>query len=236
MRIILSIFIGLFLVPSLAMANEHHHAGHNGHAGHGTAAVAVAGSVMGKTARTAADRALYQVTKDMHVTMDVPLTGPNDADFLRTMIPHHQGAIDMADVVIKYGNDPDVRDLAKRIARAQGWEIHFMRRVLDRMGQGYGPKGAVGSMEKSADTADKKELLHLHHAMHVAMDVPLSGKASCDFARAMIPHHQGAVDMAYWVLAHGRNDDVRGFARDIIHDQGVEIAWMKGWMGEKGCE
>ncbi len=234
MRIILSIFVGLFWVTSsVAFAGNHDHAGHHGR-GHVTAATS--GAVMAKTGRTAADRALMKVADDMHVSMDVPLMGPPDADFLRTMIPHHQGAIDMARVVIKYGKDPEVRDLAERIARTQGWEVGLMRRTLDRMGQGYGPKGKLGSMEKSADTTAKTELLHIHHAMHQAMDVPLTGNADCDFARSMIPHHQGAVNMAYWALGNGYHKDVQALARDIIHAQMVEIDWMQRWMKRKGCQ
>ena len=217
----------------MAMAQMEDHHGH-----HGTHQAKAQGAMptMTATAKTAADRALLKVSHDMHAAMDVPLMGPPDADFLRTMIPHHQGAIDMAAVVIKYGKDADVIDLAGRIARTQTWEINLMKRLLGRMGQEKAVHAVPGAMEKSADTAAKKELLSVHHAMHAAMDVKLTGQADCDFVRAMIPHHQGAVDMAYWVMGHGYQEDAQKLAREIIKAQGVEIAWMRGWLKREGCK
>ncbi len=58
----------------------------------------------------------YQYTKanqKMHADMSIDYTGDPDKDFIRGMIPHHQGAIDMAKVVLKYGKDPKVKELAK---------------------------------------------------------------------------------------------------------------------------
>ena len=49
----------------------------------------------------------------MHADMSIDYTGDPDKDFIRGMIPHHQGAIDMAKVVLKYGKDPKVKELAK---------------------------------------------------------------------------------------------------------------------------
>lgn len=62
----------------------------------------------------------------MHKDMSVALTGDADRDFLAGMIPHHQGAIDMAEVVLKYGKDPKVKALARNIIRAQKQEIAMM--------------------------------------------------------------------------------------------------------------
>lgn len=59
--------------------------------------------------------------------MDVPLTGQTDQDFVAGMIPHHQGAVDMAQVELKYGKDPQMKKLAKDIIAAQRREIAFMR-------------------------------------------------------------------------------------------------------------
>jgi uncharacterized protein (DUF305 family) len=62
----------------------------------------------------------------MHKDMSVALSGDADRDFLAGMIPHHQGAIDMAEVVLKYGKDPKVKQLARNIIRAQKQEIAMM--------------------------------------------------------------------------------------------------------------
>ncbi|MDR7005577.1 uncharacterized protein (DUF305 family) [Paraburkholderia strydomiana] len=55
-------------------------------------------------------------------------TGDADKDFVAHMIPHHQGAIDMAQVELKYGKDPELKRLAKNIIKAQRDEIGFMQR------------------------------------------------------------------------------------------------------------
>ncbi|MDR7307154.1 DUF305 domain-containing protein [Rhodoferax saidenbachensis] len=62
----------------------------------------------------------------MHKDMSVALTGDADRDFWAGMIPHHQGAIDMAEVVLQYGKDPKVKQLARNIIRAQKQEIAMM--------------------------------------------------------------------------------------------------------------
>ncbi|MBU6234867.1 MAG: DUF305 domain-containing protein [Alphaproteobacteria bacterium] len=71
------------------------------------------------------------VMAKMHHGMAVPATGDADADFVRGMIPHHQGAIDMAQVVLKQGDDAQVRALARNIIRAQKGEIAWMKRWLE---------------------------------------------------------------------------------------------------------
>lgn len=70
----------------------------------------------------------YQAVMDkMHTDMMVPSTGDADVDFVRGMIPHHQGAIDMAKVVLEHGDDPEIRTLAEDVIAAQETEIQTMR-------------------------------------------------------------------------------------------------------------
>ena len=61
-------------------------------------------------------------------------TGDADRDFASMMIPHHQGAIDMARAELLYGRDPVLRRLAEGIIVEQQQEIELMRRELERMG------------------------------------------------------------------------------------------------------
>ena len=63
----------------------------------------------------------------MMADMMVPYTGDPEIDFARGMIPHHQGAIDMARVVLKHGKDPKVRQLAEQVIAAQEKAIEMMR-------------------------------------------------------------------------------------------------------------
>jgi uncharacterized protein (DUF305 family) len=66
----------------------------------------------------------------MHSGMDIPSTGDPDRDFARMMIPHHQGAIDMALAELRYGKDERLRRLAQEIIVEQQQEIAVMHRAL----------------------------------------------------------------------------------------------------------
>ena len=92
------------------------------HAGHTMAPAPV---------QAAPSNAAYEAANaKMHKDMAIPLSGDADRDFLAGMIPHHQGAIDMAEVVLKYGKDPKVRKLAQDIIAAQKAEIAMMQEWL----------------------------------------------------------------------------------------------------------
>ena len=68
--------------------------------------------------------------------------------------------------------------------------------------------------------------------MHAEMGATFTGNADVDFVAGMIPHHQGAVDMARIVLEHGTDPEVRVFAQGVIDAQEAEIAWMTAWLAK----
>jgi len=76
----------------------------------------------------------------MHDSMVIAPSGNTDRDFARMMIAHHQGAIDMALVQLKYGRDERLRRLAQSIIIEQGQEIAYMRSLLDAA---QGPSGST---------------------------------------------------------------------------------------------
>jgi hypothetical protein len=67
----------------------------------------------------------------MHEDMTAAPSGDVDRDFMRMMIPHHQGAIDMARALLKYGHDEKLKRLAQSIVVEQAQEIAYMRTLLD---------------------------------------------------------------------------------------------------------
>lgn len=66
--------------------------------------------------------------------------------------------------------------------------------------------------------------------MHKAMAMPMTGMADHDFAMMMVPHHQGAIDMAHVELKYGTDPKLRKMAEQIVKDQQKEIQELKGWL------
>ncbi len=89
--------------------------------------------VHGRTVATPFERMMTEAMDTMDHGMSVAPTGDSDADFARMMIPHHQGAIDMAKAELQFGRNPVLRRLAQGIIVEQQQEIELMRRELKRL-------------------------------------------------------------------------------------------------------
>ncbi|TKW61831.1 MAG: DUF305 domain-containing protein [Blastochloris viridis] len=112
---------GLAAASLNAVAEDH--SGHHGHHAAPATAKAEAPSTV----------EFQQANAVMHKDMDIAFTGDADIDFLRGMIAHHQGAVEMARVQLRYGRDAKVTRLAQEIIRAQNLEIAWMQKWLAQL-------------------------------------------------------------------------------------------------------
>ena len=70
--------------------------------------------------------------------------------------------------------------------------------------------------------------------MHKDMAIAFTGDADVDFVKGMIPHHEGAVEMAKVLLAHGKDPMLRKLAEEVIKAQESEITLMQAWLAKQG--
>lgn len=100
----------------------------------------------------------------------------------------------------------------------------MMNHDMQGMGAMGQPKGDQGPASKAFAQANA--------AMHQGMNIKFSGNADVDFAKGMIAHHKGAIDMAKVELEFGKDAEIKKLAEGIIAAQETEIAFMKGWLAK----
>lgn len=151
-----------------------------------------------------------------------PATGYPDVDFANMMISHHEGAVAMAKVEKQFGKDQFLLSMADGIIKSQGAEIAFLKNWLS--GQDLSGMQIV----PEANKANYASMLSIMKGMEVSF----TGNADVDFAKSMIPHHQGAVEMAKVVLQFGKDAEIRKLAENIISTQQAEISSLKDWLAK----
>ncbi len=161
---------------------------------------------------------------DMHDEMMIGM-GYNDPDtaFAKGMLGHHRGAVDMAEIQLKYGTDNTMRQLAQDIIDAQQVEIDMLNKWLASHPDTTKPKPNTEAMQQ----AYAKSMDALHGDMMLGIADPVPDVA---FARGMLPHHIGAVDMAKIQLEYGTDEEMRQLAQAIIDTQQAEIELMQNWL------
>ena len=150
----------------------------------------------------------------------------NNADvmFAQMMIPHHEQAIEMSDIALdpNTGASAAVIALATQIKGAQDPEISQMKNLLTT----WGMPTDMGSMDHSSMMDG---MLSLEE-----MDV-LGQLKGAEFdkawAKGMIAHHEGAIEMANDVLANGKNSEILTLANAVVSGQSTEIETLKPLAG-----
>ncbi|MGV9859678.1 DUF305 domain-containing protein [Gordonia sp. NPDC003425] len=160
-----------------------------------------------------------------------------DVMFNQMMIPHHQQAIAMADLVPSRTDNAAVRELATQIRNAQQPEIDQMTQRLQAWGMptmmsgspsmqmgGHGDGHSMGSMQPSGmGMMSDAEMTALENARGAEFDRL--------WLQGMITHHQGAIDMANTELQQGVNPASRELAQQIKTSQQAEIDRMRQLLG-----
>ena len=146
-----------------------------------------------------------------------------DGAFLAGMAPHHESAIEMAEMAQEEAEHPEIRKLADDIVEAQTDEIELIDAIHRRL---------FGEPVAAADHASMGM-----SAAEMGMDMDMEAlEAAKPFDRAfidaMIAHHQGAIRMARIELAEGDDAEAKSLAEAIIAAQSAEIEQMNEWRVE----
>lgn len=159
------------------------------------------------------------------------LTAGSDTDiaFAQLMIPHHQQAIQMADLAATTGTSAEVKALAAQIKAAQDPEISMMSQWLTGWGA---PLEMEGTTDGGMDHGDMDMGGMTVAGMMSAQDMDNLGAATgADFdtmwLQMMIAHHQGAIAMAQQVADTTTNPAVQDLASAVIAGQTTEITTMQ---------
>lgn len=179
----------------------------------------------------AAALTLTACSDETPATSAADIDGANSADvmFAQMMIPHHEQAVEMADLAPSRAKDPQISLLASEIRAAQDPEIALMASWLEEWGA---PRGS----------GEEVMSLHAGHGMQGMLSdeqlADLAASLGPDFdhlfAEFMIEHHEGAVAMARDVLSSGSDARVAALAREIIVTQEKEILQLRALLAKGG--
>lgn len=165
---------------------------------------------------------------DMGMNMDL---GPKDAAFdlrfIDGMIPHHEGAVNMAQEALQKASRPEIKQLAQSIIDAQDQEIAQMREWR----KAWYPEMADTPMMYDAGMGHMMPMSdEMRQDMMMAGDLGAADdQFDLRFINAMLPHHQGAITMANQALENSERPEIKQLSQAIISSQQQEIEQMQQW-------
>jgi uncharacterized protein (DUF305 family) len=109
---------------------------------------------------TPAQQAYADANARMHAGMGTAIDADADVAFMAGMIPHHQGAVDMAKIVLEHGKDPETRAMAEAIIKTQTAEIKAMESWLAKRGQSVAAASAAPDTPVGSDEVDHSKMGH----------------------------------------------------------------------------
>lgn len=141
-----------------------------------------------------------------------------DLNYITNMIPHHQGAIDASQILLKYSKNPTIRKIAQRIIKDQKAEIEEFSTLLptlETQKKLYSPKEVTLFNQQAK--ADKNTMIQ-------EMDnLSLTPNINKNFLAIMIFHHQYAIDISKEILKYTQNEQIRIIAQRIIQTQEQKV-------------
>ena len=145
-----------------------------------------------------------------------------DVEFLQSMIPHHEQATEMAQLVADRTERSELQSFADKIIADQSREIDEMTSLLEDAGAEE--SGGMEGMEGMEGMMGEEEMQELESLSGQEFDLA--------FVEMMTRHHQSAIDMAEQVKSEGENPQVTELADAIIEAQQGEIEQMAAWTEE----
>lgn len=142
-----------------------------------------------------------------------------DRHFIEEMIPHHEGAIEMAEIALERSKRSEILSLAAAIIEAQTHEIESMRSWYREWFGTQVPEGHSNMMHMGGMEGDTALLAS------ISLD-----KFDQEFLSQMIPHHEMAIVMSRMLAAGTAREEMRTLAGQIIESQSDEITMMRGWL------
>lgn len=140
-----------------------------------------------------------------------------DIDFLKQMIAHHKGAIEMAKYEMVHGTNSNMIQLAKSIFYEQSSEVNMMNLWLKKS---LTKSSSVPENFKAAMSASMSKMMN-----DIMKDTINAGEDKI-FAAIMIPHHDAAIDMAKVMLAYSSDTQIIAYSKQLISNEQIEVERM----------